>query len=69
MSSPKAKAFDCVQSMGQIRDKLSREIENMNHDELTRWLRSHRYSESFLQRLAERAARQADAADEASPRR
>jgi hypothetical protein len=69
MSSPKSKAFDCVQSMRQIRDRLSREIGNLGHDELTRWLRSHRYTEPFLQRLAEKAAQQAAAADGTSPRR
>lgn len=69
MNSPKSKTFDCVQSMRQIRDRLSREIENLNHDELARWLRSHRYSQPFLQRLAERAAQQAAAADRPSSHR
>jgi hypothetical protein len=61
MSSPTPKTFDCVQSMRQIRDRLSGEIANLSHDELTRWLRSHRHSEPFLQRLAEKAAQQAAA--------
>jgi hypothetical protein len=69
MSSPKSKTFDCVQTMRQIRDRLSREIENLNHDQLTWWLRSHRYTDPLLQRLAEKAAQQAAAADGASPRR
>jgi hypothetical protein len=69
MSSPKSKTFDCVQTMRQIRDRLSREIENLSHDELTWWLRSHRYTEPFLQRLADKAVQQAAATDEASPRR
>lgn len=68
MSNPKAKSFDCVQSMRQIRDRLSSEIGNLGHDELARWLRSHRYTEPLLQRLAEKAAQQAAAAG-ASPRR
>jgi len=63
MTNPKRKAFDCVQSMRQIRDRLSKEIENMNHDELMLWLRSHRYSNPLLQRLAERAAGQSDSSD------
>jgi hypothetical protein len=41
----------------------------LSHDELTWWLRSHRYKEPFLQRLADKAAQQAASADEASPRR
>lgn len=63
MSDPSSKTFDCVQSMRQIRDKLSAEIANMSYAELARWLRVHRYSDSLLQRLAEKAAQQADAAD------
>jgi hypothetical protein len=30
MSKPKTKTFDCVQSMRQVRDKLSAEIADMN---------------------------------------
>lgn len=69
MSEPSSKTFDCVQSMRQIRDGLSAEIADMTYDELARWLRVHRYSDPFLQRLAERAAQQGDAADSASRRR
>ncbi len=66
MNEPTSKTFDCVQSMREIRDRLSAEIADMNYDELSRWLRSHRYSDPFLQRLAEKAAQQADAADRPS---
>ncbi len=66
MSEPTSKTFDCVQSMREIRDRLSAEIADMSYDELSRWLRSHRYSDPFLQRLAEKAAQQADAADRPS---
>lgn len=66
MSESSAKTFDCVQSMRQIRDKFSVEIADMSHDELVRWLRAHRYSDPILQRLAEKAAQQADAADRPS---
>ena len=52
--------------MRQIRNRLSAEIADMSYDELAQWLRSHRYSDRFLQRLAERAAQQADAADRTS---
>ena len=34
MSKPSCKSFDCVQSMRQIRDRLSAEITDMNYDEL-----------------------------------
>ncbi len=66
MSKPSSKTLDCVRSMRQIRDRLSAEIADMNYDELSRWLRSHRYSDPFLQRLAEKAAPQADATDRRS---
>jgi len=69
MSEPSSKTFDCVQSMRQIRDGLSAEIADMTYDELAQWLRAHQYSDPVLQRLAERAAQQGDAADNASRRR
>ena len=69
MNEPTSKTFDCVQSMREIRDRLSAEIADMNYDELSRWLRSHRYSDPFLQRLAEKAAEHADAADRPSASR
>jgi hypothetical protein len=63
MSERSSKTFDCVESMRQARDKLSAEIEGMRYDELVQWLRSRRYTDTLLQRLAEKAAQQADAAD------
>jgi len=69
MTNPTPKTFDCVQSMRQIRDKLSGEIATMTYDELVRWLQSHRYTDPFLRRLSERTAKQAAAASGASPRR
>lgn len=68
MSNPPSKTFDCVQNMRQTRDRLSEEIAEMNYDELTKWLRTHQYTDPLLQRLAERAAQQADAADRSSAR-
>jgi hypothetical protein len=55
--------------MRQARDKLSAEIEHMSYDELVQWLRVHRYTDPLLQRLAEKAAQQADPTDDASRRR
>ncbi len=69
MNESRTKSFDCVQTMRQIRDQLSKEIAGMNHEELVRWLRSQRYSDPFLQRMAGKAAQQGDAAAAASPRR
>jgi len=66
MSEPTSKTFDCVQSMRLARDRLSAEIADMSHDELVRWLRTHRYTDPLLQRLAEKAAQQADPADRPS---
>ena len=64
MSKPSAKIFDCVRNMRQNRDRLSAEIADMIYDELAKWLRVHQYSDPLLQRLAEKAAQQADAADQ-----
>jgi len=69
MSKPSSKTFDCVQSMRQTRDRISAEIADMKDDELARWLRAHRYSDPILRRLAEKAAQQGDAADDAARRR
>ncbi len=66
MSERSSKTFDCVQSMRKARDKLSAEIESMSYEELVQWLRAHRYADPVLQRLAEKAAEQADAADRPS---
>jgi len=55
--------------MRQARDKFSAEIAGMNHDDLIKWLRDYRYADPLLQRLAEKAAQQADPADDASRRR
>ena len=69
MSDRPSKTFDCVQNMREVRDRVSAEIEDMGHDELVKWLRDHRYADPLLQRLAEKAAQQADAADDASRHR
>ena len=58
-----SKPFDCVQSVRQIRDQLSTEIVDMSYEELAQWFRSHKYSEPTLQRLADKAAQQANVAD------
>lgn len=62
MSKASSKTFDCLQSMRQVRDRLSAEISDMSYDELVQWLRDHRYEDPVLQQLAERGAQQADAA-------
>ena len=46
------KPFDCVAMMREIRDRLSREIEGMDHDELQAWFRSREYSDPTLARFA-----------------
>ena len=63
MTERSSKTFDCVERMREARNKLSAEIEGMSYDELVQWLRSRRYTDPVLQRLAEKAAQQADAAD------
>lgn len=69
MNESRSKSFDCVQTIRQIRDRLSKEIAGMNHEELIRWLRLQRYSDPFLQQIADKAAQQGDPAATASPRR
>lgn len=66
MSKPTARRFDCVQNMRETRDKLSAEIADMSYEELVKWLRGHRYADPLLQRLSEKAAQRADAADQPS---
>ena len=69
MSDPKCGEFHCVESAREARDRISAEIERMSHEQLVSWLRSHRYSDPVLGRLAEKAAQQTDAAAGASHRR
>ena len=66
MSESTSKSFDCVQSMRQVRDRLSAEIADMSYDELVKWLRAHRYEDPVLRRLAERAAQQDEGLSERS---
>ena len=63
MSKDFSKTFDCVQNMRQARDKISAEIEGMSYEALTLWLRTHHYTDPVLQRLAEKAAQQANTAE------
>lgn len=60
------KKFDAVALMRMARDKISAEIENMTLEEELAWLASQPLDDPFLQRLRERAARQAGAADRPS---
>ena len=66
MSESSAKTFDCVQHMRQARDRISAETAKLSYDELVNWLRAHRFADPVLQRLAENAARRADASDRPS---
>jgi len=49
--------------MRLIRDRISAEIQDMSYEELARWLRSHRFSDRYLQRLADRASHPAGGAN------
>ena len=62
------KTFDAVEMMRSIRDKLSARIEGMTLDEELAWLASQELGDPFLERLRQKAARQA-AADDTSRRR
>lgn len=59
MSDAMNKSFDCVRMMREARDRISAEIEGKSHDEIIECLRSHRYKDPILRRMANRAAREA----------
>jgi hypothetical protein len=63
------KKLDAVAMMRSIRDKVSAEIEHMTLEEELAWLASQELKDPFLKRLRDRAAQQANAADDASRRR
>ncbi|MBI2840736.1 MAG: hypothetical protein HYX75_20655 [Acidobacteria bacterium] len=63
------KKFDAVTMMRSIRDRVSAEIEDMTLEEELAWLASQELKDPFLERLRDRAAQQADAADGATRRR
>ena len=48
------KEFDCVETMREIRSRVSAEIVGKTRDELDHWLHAHRYSDPVLRRLAKR---------------
>ena len=63
------KKFDAVAMMRSIRDRVSAEIEGMTLEEELAWLATQELKDPFLKRLRDRAAQQADAADDAAHRR
>ena len=63
------KQFDSVAMMRTARDKISAEIEGMSLEEELEWLASQELHDSFLERLRDRAARQAAATDRPAPGR
>ena len=65
---PAEKRFDCVEYMRRERDRISAKIATMDHRELVRWLRSFRYADPTLQRLADRLRTGERDAGERKPR-
>ena len=63
------KTFDAVAMMRSIRDRISAQIEDMTLEQELAWLASQELKDPFLKRLRDRAAQQADTADDASRRR
>ena len=63
------KRFDAVAMMRSIRDRISAEIEGMTLEEELAWLATQEIKDPFLKRLRDRAAQQADAADDTAHRR
>ncbi len=68
MNNATSKTFDCVQSVRETRCALSAEIEGMSYEQIVQWLRSRRYSDPVLERLARKAAQQ-NVAAQPSPER
>lgn len=60
------KKFDAVAMMRAARDRISTEIEGMTLEEELKWLASQEVADPLLQRLRDRAARHAHAADRPS---
>ena len=60
------KTFDAVAMMRSIRDRISVQIEGMTLEQELAWLASQELEDPFLKRLRDRAAEQADAANDAS---
>ena len=54
-SETRKKSFDCVAFMREARDRVSDKMATMSREEFRRWLRSYRYSDPALQRLADEA--------------
>lgn len=48
------KEFDCVETMREIRDRVSAELAGKTGGEIDHWLHAHRYSDPILRRLARR---------------
>ena len=63
------KAFDAVDMMRSIRDKISSAIEGMSLEEELKWLASQNLQDPFLERLRERAAQQSLSTRDATRRR
>ena len=63
------KAFDAVDMMRSIRDRISSAIEGMSLEEELRWLASQKLQDPFLERLRERAAQQSVSTRDATRRR
>ena len=58
--------FDCVAFMREARDRISDKMATTSREEFRHWLRSYRYADPALQRLADeaRSGRPEDSEDE-----
>ena len=62
-----AKEFDCVATMRRIRDQISAEMGGLSDEQLSRWLKSRRYSQPLVRRLAGRTAGPAPPEERTAP--
>ena len=47
----RVKSFDCVKWTRETRDRINAEIQDMSHEELSRWFDSRRPTDPFLAEL------------------
>ena len=57
MTTREKKAFDCVKTTREIRDRLSVELAGMSPEDRVQWLNSRDFSDPLLRRLVKTEGR------------
>ena len=69
MNTRTKKAFDCVKTTREIRDRLSAELVGMSPEDRVQWLNSRDFSDPLLRRLVNRLRPQEGRDGESAPAR